>query len=138
MARHKHADLMKQYAEDASKHEFPYIFWQCKVIDRWHDLTKHPEWDYNTEYRRKPLEQNELISVSVKFMKPLTASDLEFMDPDTTVYYTGFGPRGRFYADSMKIKDVSEKSTLVYHATEWNAIEHVRALNKVYFGEQND
>ena len=131
-SKHKHAELMVQYAEDAMRHEFPYIFWQYNITGEWHDLIRHPQWDFNTKYRRKPIEQNELVSVSVKFMKPLKASDIKFRDPDEIIYYVGFGPRGYFYTDSCRVKDVSEKSTLVYHVSEYNAEEHVDALNKVY------
>lgn len=136
MARHKHADLMRQYAEDASKHEFPYIFWQCKVIDRWHDLTKHPEWDYNTEYRRKPIEQSELVKISLAFMKPLKLSDVEFRNSEQLVYYPSFDYDDcRFKMQSIKVGSIFGEPRIVVHTTKENAQMHVDILNKVYLGE---
>lgn len=138
MTKHLHAELMMQYAEDASKYEFPYSFWQYNATGQWHDLKGHPEWDLNTKYRRKPLEQLELVKLSFTFMKPLKAADFKFRNPDEIVYFVGFGPRGYFYVDSCTIRDVSQNSRLMYHTTEWNAQEHVNALNHIYYGEKYD
>lgn len=136
MTKHIHAELMKQYAEDASKHEFPYMFWQCKVIDKWHDLTKHPEWNYDTEYRRKPLEQNEVISVSGKFMKPLKLNDVKFRNPEQIVYYPSFDYTDcRFKVKSIKASSIFGEPSIAIHTTKENAQRHVDILNKVYYGE---
>lgn len=139
MARHIHAELMKQYAEDASTHEFPYILWQYNITGEWHDLMKHPEWDFNTKYRRKPLEQNELISVSAMFMKPLKISDVKFRNPEQIVYYPSFDYNDcRFNVQSIKVSSIFGEPLTAFHTTKENAQKHVNFLNLVYRGEQND
>lgn len=136
MTKHKHADLMKQYAEDASKHEFPHMLWQYKIGDRWHDLMKHPEWDFNTEYRRKPLEQNELISVSAMFMKPLKISDVKFKNLEQIVYYPSFDYDDcHFKVKSIKASSIFGEPPIAIHTTKEDAQRHVDILNKVYYGE---
>lgn len=56
MKSHIHAELMKQYAEDAAKSETPWENWEytLKDIDKWFNLEYHPTWDESCEYRRKP------------------------------------------------------------------------------------
>jgi len=54
--KHKHADLMLAYAQDAQETQAPWKLWQFKnpYVDDWSDATSHPSWDNMTEYRRKP------------------------------------------------------------------------------------
>ena len=136
MAKHKHADLMKQYAEDASNHEFPYMLWQYKIGDRWRDLMKHPVWDYDTEYRRKPIEQSEFVKLSLEFMKPLKIKDI---DPgnDQIIYPVFHIGKGKFTFYERTISQLSDtiSSCGVFHTTEENARIHVDILNKVCSGE---
>jgi len=57
MPAHIHADLMKQYAEDAMTTDKPWEFWQCLTggsAPVWFDLHKCPEWLETVKYRRKP------------------------------------------------------------------------------------
>jgi hypothetical protein len=62
--RHKHAELMKLYAEDAMETDKPWERWEYRgPSDRtWSDTCLHPIWDERWEYRRKPdqLEQDAL------------------------------------------------------------------------------
>ena len=134
-SKHKHSELMMQYAKDASTHEFPYIFWQYNVSGTWHDLNKHPEWDFNTEYRRKPLEQTEMISVSGKFMKPLKKDDIKSINSEQFVYFPIFDWNGDFCVEKCKVKDMYQMSSKAFHVTEENAQKHVNFLNLVYRGE---
>ena len=53
MAKHIHADLMLQYAQDAMETDKPWERWEL-FDDGWYGLTNHPVWHFNTEYRRKP------------------------------------------------------------------------------------
>nr|DAD57820.1 MAG TPA: hypothetical protein [Bacteriophage sp.] len=134
-SKHKHAELMMQYAEDAMKHEFPYILWQYNITGEWHDLNRHPEWDFNTKYRRKPIEQNELISINVMFMKPLKVTDIKFRDPEQFVHYPSFDyDKCRFNVVSIKVSSIFGEPPIVVHTTKENAQEHVNTLNKIYFG----
>jgi len=53
---HKHAEKMKQYAEDAAKHDRPWTQWECRDSgeELWSEMVDHPWWQLYTEYRRKP------------------------------------------------------------------------------------
>lgn len=136
MSGNKHAEAMKQYAEDAAIHEFPYMLWQYNITGEWHDLMKHPEWDYNTKYRRKPIEQDELIGISALFMKPLKLSDVNF-DSNQIIYPIFYAGKGEFGFDERPMNELNNSfvSHIVFHTTKENAQKHVDVLNQVYLGE---
>ena len=53
--KHKHADLMMMYAEDAMTTERPWELWEIKAPDEvWEPLLCRLTWDTDIEYRRKP------------------------------------------------------------------------------------
>ena len=56
MTAHIHAELMLQYAQDASTTEKPWELWEfrCDEHEKWTILTGNPAWDDDTRYRRKP------------------------------------------------------------------------------------
>ena len=55
MTAHKHAALMLQYAEDATKTDTPWERWEFEVESGvWCNLSEHPAWLKNKNYRRKP------------------------------------------------------------------------------------
>lgn len=57
MPAHKHAELMKQYAEDAMETDKPWERWEYLVTslgDGWITLCSHPAWCHDHKYRRKP------------------------------------------------------------------------------------
>lgn len=58
-AGHVHAELMKQYAEDATKSESPWENWQVLApgFDKWYNLKHDPEWFKTCQYRRKPKQK---------------------------------------------------------------------------------
>lgn len=79
---HVHAEKMKQYAEDAAKHNKPWELWQfkCDGTSDWWDFIDNPVWDVNTEYERKPV----FIEINGhKVPKPLTVAPKH-----STYYYT--------------------------------------------------
>lgn len=51
---HRHAALMKQYAEDAETHERPWELWEHKhaAHKTWKPCGSHPVWYSDSEYRR--------------------------------------------------------------------------------------
>lgn len=56
MAKHIHADLMLQYAQDAQESETPWENWEyyrCNE-DVWATLKTNPVWQEFRKYRRKP------------------------------------------------------------------------------------
>lgn len=137
MVKHIHAELMKQYAEDASNYEFPYTLWQYNVSGEWRDLSKHPEWHYDHKYRRKPIEQLEMATLSFAFMKPLKLYDIKFRDPEQLVHYPSFDYDDcRFKVQSIKVGSIFGKPRIVVHTTKENAQMHVDILNQVYLGER--
>ena len=61
--KHKHAELMMQYAQDAMETNTPLELWELYYIngDKWVDCTSSPAWYDHIEYRRKP----KMISVTL-------------------------------------------------------------------------
>lgn len=56
MTAHKHADSMRQYAEDAATTETPWELWECRSAGGpWVTYeAPGPSWHSDYEYRRKP------------------------------------------------------------------------------------
>ena len=54
--KHKHAELMMQYAQDAMETNTPWELWELYYINgyKWVDCTSSPAWYDHIEYRRKP------------------------------------------------------------------------------------
>ena len=52
--KHKHADLMLAYAQDAQESDTPWVNWefQNQGIESWRKCTTHPEWKAYHNYRR--------------------------------------------------------------------------------------
>lgn len=59
MTAHKHAALMLQYAEDATKTDKPWELWEMSQLHlgrNWIGCEHNPNWADNIEYRRKPVK----------------------------------------------------------------------------------
>ena len=55
MAKHKHAALMLQYAQDWAETDEPWKRWEVTSHrDEWVAICGHPYWKEESEYRRKP------------------------------------------------------------------------------------
>jgi len=54
MTKHVHAELMMQYAQDATETDKPWERWQLFLDSGWHKLPTNPSWDSTSQYRRKP------------------------------------------------------------------------------------
>lgn len=53
--KHKHAELMAEYAKDAMETETPWERWECRYDTMpWSKLGHQPIWDPLFSYRRKP------------------------------------------------------------------------------------
>ena len=61
--KHKHAELMMQYAQDAMETDNPWERWECNTgeVLGWVDMLHNPPWITDTSYRRKP----KMISVTL-------------------------------------------------------------------------
>lgn len=57
---HIHAELMKQYAEDAAHYDEPWKFWEQFLNALWFDLDTNPTWGLHIKYRRKLTKPNPL------------------------------------------------------------------------------
>jgi hypothetical protein len=56
MNRHKHAELMAQYAQDAMTTDKPWELWEARAHPKrdWFVMKGDPCWSVDFEYRRKP------------------------------------------------------------------------------------
>lgn len=54
MTKHVHAELMMQYAQDATETDKPWERWELKNYGGWERTVSHPAWDECVVYRRKP------------------------------------------------------------------------------------
>lgn len=54
--KHKHAELMAQYAQDAAETDKPWERWERyhDFAGKWVSLTGNPSWYNAAQYRRKP------------------------------------------------------------------------------------
>ena len=61
--KHKHAELMMQYAQDAMETSEPWELWEYSHASSngWRNLDKMPSWRIGNGYRRKP----KMISVTL-------------------------------------------------------------------------
>ena len=64
--KHKHAELMMQYAQDAMETPYPWERWEYQTEsmqegDVWNNCFPHPSFDVRYKYRRKP----KMISVTL-------------------------------------------------------------------------
>ena len=86
--KHKHADNMKLYWEDAMETDKPWERWEMKYIHPrsrgWDVLGSNPKWDTDFEYRRKhktilvngievPAPEMEKLKKGTEFYVPMPA-----------------------------------------------------------------
>lgn len=133
MTAHKHAALMLQYAQDAAETDRPWERWEFEVkSDVWCNLSEHPAWLENKNYRRKP----QVIRVGRhEFPKPITE-----VPEEGTVYWTieVDGWNG-FYVEHYKwLKNGEDESCIrqgLIHLSESAAQAHANALNAICRGD---
>ena len=80
--KHKHADLMLLYAQDAMESEKPWEKWEmrCNGYDFWIRCIAHPEWEIHTQYRRKIKTINiNGFDVPEPVRKPLAYNDYYYV-----------------------------------------------------------
>ena len=133
MTAHKHAALMLQYAQDAAETDRPWERWEFEVkSDVWCNLSEHPAWLENKNYRRKP----QVIRVGRhEFPKPIKEAPEE-----GTVYWTieVDGWNG-FYVEHYKWLQNGEDESCIrqglIHLTEAAAQTHADVLNAICRGD---
>jgi hypothetical protein len=62
--KHKHAELMMQYAQDAMEGDKPWVLWQFKrpCSDEWLGCGNNPTWYTDHEFRRKPKQHTIVLN----------------------------------------------------------------------------
>ena len=132
--KHKHAELMMQYAQDAMETPRPWERWQYQTEsmqegDVWKNCFPNPSFDGSYKYRRKP----KMISVTlmsgevVSWPEPLKLQNLElrkqyfFIDADFVIHET------------MWIKSCNTSLIVsgMVHLTKEAAEQHSHALFKI-------
>jgi hypothetical protein len=63
MSRHKHAELMMQYAQDAMEGDKPWVLWEFKIFHgTWSPLKSNPRWHTDQQYRRRPKQHTIVLN----------------------------------------------------------------------------
>ena len=127
--KHKHAELMMQYAQDAMETDKPWERWEVFIKDSWLDLGECFFFAKEEEYRRKPkmisvtLANGEVVSWPEPHRAELDNRDAYyFVDVDGSV----IGEKWHGIA-----WDMGTLSNGHIHLTEENAIQHAAALHKI-------
>lgn len=81
---HKHSEAMLKYAQDASVYPKPWKYWEFRNNNTNDNLSYHPRWDDDSEYRQKP---NTIVINGVIVQRPLTIEEVEL---GTTYYLPRF------------------------------------------------
>lgn len=129
--KHKHAELMMQYAQDAMETDKPWELWEMKYPTEkdWLTLDCNPLWQGAIEYRRKP----KMVSVTlangevVSWPEPLKLQNFElrkqyfFIDADFVIHETMW----------IKSCDTNLIVCGMVHLTGEAAEQHAAALRKI-------
>ena len=123
--KHKHADLMLAYAQDAQETDKPWILWEFIYpnISGWQPLKDNPSWSHLLEYRRK--------------VKTIRIGNYDVPEPlriapeiGTTYFYPAFTNASKVYSYSFT-NDHSDNRILdrgMMHLTSAAAELHAKAL----------
>ncbi|WP_445496716.1 hypothetical protein [Photorhabdus sp. SF281] len=130
--RHVHAELMMEYAIDASKTDKPWELYEWRQKgDGWLKCGSNPKWIDFYEYRRKP----EMITVGkVSFPKPIS----EAPALDTLCYVVAICTDTDIHSIFWHNSSLMFRSFLkqgLLHLTEDAAQQHLEALIKINKGE---
>ena len=132
MSAHVHAALMLQYAQDAAETDRPWERWEFEVKSGvWCNLSEHPAWLENKEYRRKP----QVIRVGRhEFPKPisnapLNGTDYFFVMSENSCFKVNAGTWVNSKLDNMRI------GSSRLHLTREAAQAHADVLNAICRGD---
>ena len=131
MTKHKHADLMLLYAQDALETDKPWTRWEMLVHDKWAVLTSNPTWHEALEYRRKP--QTILVN-GIEVPKPETRApkyDTLYWVPD--LKSKSFFDCFTWCNDDVDFRHLERR---IVHLNNEAAAAHGKALTK--YRENND
>lgn len=128
-AGHVHAELMKQYAEDAAKSETPWENWQVLApgFDKWYNLNHDPEWFKTCQYRRKPKQKFiELNGKKFEIFAEKPSKGTEYFYVDT---YSNTVDKFKWGDDSTDHRLLTENKCL---KDEMTAKDFAEELKKVF------
>jgi hypothetical protein len=107
--KHKHAELMAQYAQDAMTTDKPWESWEARAPRKhdWFVMKGDPCWSVDFEYRRKP-KTNAQIACELldKAYDALEAHSVEICEPNVDHIQ-------RMVWDAMKLIQEPKQHTIV-------------------------
>ena len=126
--KHKHAELMMQYAQDAMETDKPWERWEVFIKDSWRDLGECFFFAKEEEYRRKPKMISVTLANGEVVSWPEPVKELRSGDD-----YWYIGASGGAHFDSYQICDTENKIICmgVVHLTREAAEQHSEALFKI-------
>ena len=128
MAKHPHAELMMQYAEDAAKTDEPWLLWEYRCEDKWKQCIAHPSWAKTGTFRRKP----EPIKVGIyEFPKP-EVNSLKIGDKYWYVEISDYGLYAQYETWTCSNKDYQLLNSRLIHTNREDAQQHADVLNKIH------
>lgn len=125
--RHRHAELMLQYAQDAMETDKPWERWEYMPEGELNgrSLTTHPKWLLIHEYRRKPKTINiNGFEVPEPVREPLKLGQKYYIPSFDELSENGVD---RLYWRGDKFDNIYLKNGMI-HVEEGNAILHKEAL----------
>lgn len=132
MSKHKHAELMLEYAKDAMETDKPWERWEIldDITNTWRTLTCAPFWVYKTAYRRKI----ETIKIgNFEFPKP----EGKYPEKGTKIYTIAFHRRNNVesWVWEGTTLDISIAESGLLHLSEENARKHAEVLVAISQGK---
>lgn len=131
MPAHKHAELMRQYAEDASRSETPWESWEYSLADTgeasWSPLDEGPRWSAHVEYRRKPKKTIIIIIINGFEINEPVRDALPYRAEYFLVLPTTGGKFHRLVWGGTEPEHEWLQHGLI-HLTQEDAIAHAKAL----------
>ncbi|ETD72792.1 hypothetical protein V757_02310 [Pelistega indica] len=132
MSKHKHAELMMQYAQDAMETDKPWERWEVldDITNTWRTLTCAPFWVYKTAYRRKI----ETIKIgNFEFPKP----EGKYPEAGAKYYYPALNRDFLVEFDfwGWNTLDVTIAESGLLHLSEENARKHAEVLVAISQGK---
>ncbi len=125
--KHKHADLMLEYAKQAQVCEEPWRNWErtypCSDGTHWEDLQGTPSWNKKIEYRMKKKTINiGGVEINEPVRGALTIGEIYYIP------YLGSSSRASYHICQGDDLDYLRISSGIVHRNEDDAIKHAIAL----------
>jgi hypothetical protein len=128
--KHKHAENMIAYAQDAMETDKPWERWQVRlnlIASRWHDMECECTWNPNCEYRRKPRTINiNGHEVPEPVREPLGEGDAYYYVSFDSLYTANGASEARWYEVAGVSRFRLDKG--IIHLTRESAEIHAKAL----------